>query len=588
MPAAAALWARPLLAGLAFAALTTLAFPAFGLWPLALIAPGPLIWAGWRAGDLARPARAVGLAGRARRLGRRPALAAWLGSAAGILPLWLYQEQWTIEVSRLGYLPMCVTLALLVALAPAMLAIARGGRGTPTAQSSGRWHGAAGAIAWAGPLVWAGAEVFRGEVFFTGYPWLLAGHPLIEAPGVPGLASIIGASGVSALAVAPICLAMAPGRPVIRAARAVGALGLIVAAGFGASALVPRSSERMIRVAVVQTNVPQDNKIGWPIEDRVRDMRRFLELSERAAAARPDLIVWPETMFPGFTLEPRSLEVAREAGLGQDTSLPGRPRVEAVWFADALLQTQARLGIPMLVGALGRDGIRIDPVDFDAEYNSVFAIVDGQIAPQRYDKVHLTPFGEVMPYISNFPALEQALMGFAAGGMSFALSAGAGAHGLTVPVDGEPLHVATPICFEAASGPTTRRLAARPRAHLLVNVTNDGWFGDFDAARLQAAQITRWRAVELATPVVRAANTGLSGAFDIRGRRVHGQFEPGVDRLRTEGVLVVEVAAGAAAPTIFTRLGWSAQWLLLALAAGLVVLGAIHRSSNPAARADEQ
>src|SRR5690606_30188490 len=116
-------------------------------------------------------------------------------------------------------------------------------------------------------------------------------------------------------------------------------------------------------------------------------------------------------------------------------------------------------------------------------------------------------FGEVMPYISNFPALEQALMDLAAGGMSFALRRGADAHGLTVPAGEEPLHIATPICFEAASGPTTRRLAAQPRAHLLVNVTNDGWFGDFDPARLQAAQIARWRAVELATPVVRAANT---------------------------------------------------------------------------------
>src|SRR5690606_20027530 len=197
----------------------------------------------------------------------------------------------------------------------------------------------------------------------------------------------------------------------------------------------------------VQTNIPQDNKIGWPIEERVRDLLRFLELTEQAASAGPDLIVWPETMFPGFTLEPRALEIAREAGLGQDTKLPGRPRIEAAWLADILLETQQRLGIPMLVGAIAVEEMTVDPVDFGAQYNSVFAISGGQIAPQRYDKVHLTPFGEVMPYISNFPALERALLDLGAGGMSFGLSHGASAHGLTVPIGGEPLNIATPICF---------------------------------------------------------------------------------------------------------------------------------------------
>jgi apolipoprotein N-acyltransferase len=470
-------------------------------------------------------------------------------------------------VSRLGYVPMCITLALLVGLAPAMLTVTRRGVG-------------AGTLAWLGPLIWAAAEVFRGEVFFTGYPWLLAAHPLIEAPGIPHLASVVGVYGVSALALVPICLAMAPGRSVIRAARAVGACGLIVAAGFAAGALAPPASDRAVRIAIIQTNIPQDNKTIWAIEDRVRDMQRFLQLTERAAAGQPDLIVWPETMFPGLTLEPGSLRSARAVRFGQRAQLPGEPWIEWASFADALTEAQARLDIPMLVGAIALEGLRTDPVDYTAQYNSVFVIAGGQIAPQRYDKVHLTPFGEVMPYISNFPALEQALMDFAAAGMSFALSRGADAHGLAVPIDGRPLHIATPICFEAASGPTTRRLAAEPRADLLVNITNDGWFGDFDPARLQAAQIARWRAIELATPMVRAANTGASGGFDTRGRPVAGRFEPEGARLRSEGILTLEVRTGARRPTLFARAGWAAPWVLLAAAAGAVVWGVVgsHRT----------
>ncbi len=575
------LWLRPLVAGLMYSLLTALAFAPFDVWPLALIAPAPLLWIGWQTGGRDRPSLRLGRFRRLGQLVRRRAVATWLGSAAGVLPLWLYEVQWTIDVSRLGYVPMSVTLALLVGLAPALLAVAR--RGLP-----------AGAIAWAGPIIWAGAEVFRGEVFFTGYPWLLAAHPLIEAPGLPAMASVVGVYGLGAAVVAPICLALAPGTPLVRSARAAGALALIVALGFGAGALTPAPSDRSIRVAVVQTNVPQDNKTGWQIEQRVRDMERLVELTRQASVSDPDLIAWPETMFPGFTLEPDALALARAAGLGQDSALPDRPRIEAAWFADELLRLQRAIDIPMLVGAIALEGLRADPVAYDAQYNSAYLVHRGRIEPERYDKVHLTPFGEVMPYISAIPALQQALLDLAAAGMPFTLSAGDRPHGLSVPIGAGPVRIATPICFEAASASTCRRIAAAPRADLLFNLTNDGWFGDFDPARIQAAQVARWRAVELATPMVRAANTGISGAFDHRGRPIPGRFAPDgqTGRRRVAGVLVVDVLLGAGRPTLFARGGWIAQWALFGAAGLLVIVGlrgarASKRSTNPPPGADE-
>ncbi|MFG0283237.1 MAG: apolipoprotein N-acyltransferase [Phycisphaerales bacterium JB039] len=576
-PSLVRLWLWPLAAGLLYSAATALAFAPFGFWGFALLSPAPLLWAGWSAGSLPRPARSKGLR-RLRALARSPVLAAWLGASAGALPLWLFEQQWTIDVTRLGYLPMCVTLAMLVGLCPAALGLIRRGLGP-------------GALAWAGPIAWAGVEVFRGEVFFTGYPWLLAAHPLIDAPLGPGLAALVGAYGAGALAVAPAAILLAGGGRRRRVAGAAAALGVLAGVGVLGAALRPAPDDRSIRVAVVQTNVPQDNKIGWRIEDRVRDLERFIELSRRAAEAEPDLIIWPETMFPGMTLEPAALAAARSAELGQDSSLPDRPFVPVTWFADELLALQSELGIPMLVGAIGLEDLRTEPVEFGAQFNSAYVLARGAVAGPRYDKIHLTPFGEVMPYISAIPGLQRLLLDLAATSMPFTLQAGSSERPLELPLSGGMIRAATPICFEAASAPTCRRISAQPRADLLINLTNDGWFGDFDAARIQAEQIARWRAAELAIPLVRAANTGASGAFDHRGRALPWRYHSttGTGRLRTSGVLIVETPLAPDRATPFARGGWIAGWLLLAATGALLAWGLLagRRSSNQDAIADE-
>jgi apolipoprotein N-acyltransferase len=522
-------WWLPLAAGLLHAALFALAFPPFGLWPAALISPVPLIWAAL----LPRPSRWF----------RSPALLV----TAGVLPLHLYEHHWIIDVSGFGFFPMAVILALFSGLF--VWCLSRASRRFPRLP-----------LTLTVPVIWIGVEILRGEIVATGYGWLLLAHPLIDAPLLPRPASLIGTYGVSFL-VALGCGAAADiirKRP-RRMRSAIAGVGAIVAVYIATILTAPSPADpaARMRVAVVQTNLPQDNKLEWTPEQREADFERFDALTRQAAAGSPDLIVWPETMFPGYFLDP--LHIADQRG-----------HVDVVPFNDytpRLLDLQRELKIPMLVGALGADNLRVggEPkrVLFDAMYNSAFLIQDGRIASTRYDKMELTPFGETFPVVWRWPWLQQKLMDFAAHGMTFELSSGRSPVVFRLALDGgkREATIGTPICFEATKPGLCRRLdrAAGNGPRALINLTNDGWFGSFDPGRWQHLQIARWRALELNVPVVRAANTGVSASIDANGGVVAEGV--GVNQFaRADGVLTTDILLGGA-PTIYARsgdvLGWS-------------------------------
>jgi apolipoprotein N-acyltransferase len=201
----------------------------------------------------------------------------------------------------------------------------------------------------------------------------------------------------------------------------------------------------------------------------------------------------------------------------------------------------------MVIGAIGYDNVRFDTstkpltVTDDGQFNSAFLLKGGEVAA-RYDKVQLTPFGEIMPYIHHWPWLQQRLLDFGAGGMSFNLSPGRKPLRLELEVGGQRVAVGTPICFEVTdSGVNRDQLrAGEPIPSLLLNITNDGWFGNFEGGRRQHMEIARWRAVELGVPMVRAANTGISSAFDHRGRPIKIGVDTGGEA-HVDGVMTVEV-----------------------------------------------
>ncbi|MFI4897068.1 MAG: apolipoprotein N-acyltransferase, partial [Phycisphaerales bacterium JB059] len=460
---------------------------------------------------------------------------------------------------------------------------------------------------WGAPVLWGGIEGGRALVAFDGYPWFLVGHPLIDAPrwgsGVPSLAypaSLIGAMGVSALAagVSGLVVDLWSRRP----RRWVGVGLALLGVWIGLGAFVAPASGRAgsMRIGVVQTNVSQDNKIGWRPVDQLRDFQRFAELTVAAARQGPDLIVWPETMAPGQSLDPVSLRTEQAEELVWEIELEGEGIVElgTTELVEQLLSMQEMLGVPMLIGAEGYDNLRFVEradgkfvKDADAFYNSAYIVTGGRAQEPGYHKIKLTPFGEVMPYISLWPWLEAQVTAVGARGMSFDLStAPRVVRPDTVLRDGSRVALATPICFEATMSGVCRRLVferGERRAGVMINLTNDGWFGDAASGRRAHQLCARWRCVELGTSMVRVANTGISCVIDASGRVVREGVDPvpgesgehatgGLERV--DGVLVTDVALAAGVP-VYARIGDLVAWGLIA-GVGLCLVLALRGGSQ--------
>lgn len=526
-----------------------------GVWWLAFVALIPGVIAAERIGRGER----VGGWGAWRSAG-------WF--ALGALPAWAYLHLWITNISALGFVPLSALMAAYSGAGVLAMGVLRRRTGL-----------AMGLIA---PVAWTGMEFLRGEVLWDGYPWGLASHPLIEWAWGAGAASL-GGQYLVLLLLAGVCGALCDAMHArTRRRGSLMAAGWMLAwIGLAWVGAEPGGTLPMVRVAVVQTNVPQDNKTNSTIERELRDWTRFEAMTVEAARASPAFIVWPETMLPGPTLEPSALRRLSDEGvyfnIDPDPAKPEQPtRLAATAFADRLLDVQQELGVPLVVGALGHEGYRVESrdggvlLDWDARYNSAYVIDAGRISRERYDKLRLTPFGEVMPYISAWPWLERKLLDFGARGMSFDLEAGKNPVVLPVRVGAGEVRVVTPICFEVTTAWVCRRLVfagGERRADVIVSLTNDGWFSWWDAGREQHMQIARWRCVELRTWMVRAANTGISAIVDAGGRVAASgvtMADKSRGRSRVEGVLVGEVGVGGPV-TVYARVGDGVGWTMLGL-----------------------
>jgi len=498
--------------GLAHALLLILAFPPVFLPYVALLIPFPAL-----------------LAARIDDKPKRAALVFGLATA----PAWVFFHRWLIDVTLAGYpflvLFLCLYGTLFVLCAQRLRRVAP-------------WWIAA-------PLAWTAVEFFRGQIAFDGYPWYLTAQPL-AATIVNDPLAYLGVYGSGLL------IALITTGAIVGGVPRGGALMLFMFAGIVCidfNATPPEARRNGPSIAVIQTNVPQDNKTGWTLEQRLEDFKRFVQLTREAAASPrpPTLIVWPETMYPGVALDPESINA-----IYRDPRFPH--------FESALFQLQRDIDIPMLVGAHAYDGFRLEEtprglmIESDAEYNSAIMIRDGVSEAERYDKLQLTPFGEVMPYISWSDWLESQLLSIGAPGMAFNLDAGT--KETVFEVNG--IRFATPICFEATMPNVCRRLAyenGERRVDMLVQLTNDGWFGDTAGGRETHLLLARCRAVELGVSVIRAANTGISAVIN-----PEGELNRAADAW-TDGVMRGYVEPPVAIGTIYGRyLGDALGWIALA------------------------
>ncbi len=317
------------------------------------------------------------------------------------------------------------------------------------------------------PALWALSEWLRGWIF-TGFPWLSLGYSQAESP-LRGYAPLAGVFGLSWLVLLCAALLLALMRPTRRGA-AVAALALVLGLGYGLDRIEwTQPQGAPITVSLLQGNIAQDLK--WDAGRFASTVQLYQRMIERSAAR---LTILPETAIPRF------LDLLDPA------------------LVSALAASARRHGGDLIVGVPLRDGA-------GRYYNSAISL--GASPSQRYDKIHLVPFGEFIPpgFGWVLSILKIPLADFSRGSTAQAPLALAGQK------------IAVDICYEDAFGEEIIR--PLPQATLLVNVSNVAWFGD-SLAPHQHLQISQLRALETGRGMLRATNTGMTAIIDHHGHVV--------------------------------------------------------------------
>jgi apolipoprotein N-acyltransferase len=426
------------------------------------------------------------------------------------------------------------------------------------------------------PALWVSLEFLRTHLF-SGLGWNLLAYSQTPWLAAIQVADITGVWGVSFIVVlVNIVIAdllrnvwdKGQGTPRLRSGQArdkrtaiqmmvrpaVVLVTILLVVGYGVWRIPQVTAGPVARVAVVQGNIPQEEK--WDERYLEQILQRYETLTQAVARETPELIVWPETSAPGF--------------VGLEVPLTQR-----------LVDLAQRVGMPLLVGApMGR----VVAAQMRATNSAILIEADGSMA-QRYDKTHLVPFGEFIPFERTAPWLRRILPpigDFIAGHehtvFTLHTSAdtegqGAGDGGRGDSYHPSPLaprpspRFSALICFEDLFPDLARRFV-RNGAQLLLVITNDAWFGP-TAAAYQHAQASTFRAVELRVPVARAANTGWSGCIDAAGRWVGHVADSAGRELFVEGHHTCELPLGVST-TGYLRWGdWFAWGCLLISVVGI-------------------
>ena len=498
--------ALALLSGLLCAA----SFPKFGTPACAWIALSPLIVA---AALSARPDRSIL---------RHPFT---LGLLAGLVYFggtlyWLAGVMATYgDLSPWLSVLIAVLLASYLALYPAVFAV--------LVARAVRRFGAAGV--WFAPCVWVATEWVRGSIG-GGFPGVPLGASQAGVIPIVQLASVTGVYGISALValVATGAAAVAISRRRVHwvGFGAVGALVAVVA-GWGMLRVTTGRLVRtgtVLRVGLLQGNVEQDAKWNPAFRDAI--LRRYIDLSRQAIGAGAGVVIWPEASMPFFfNTESAAAEPVRR--------LAAESRTPFVIGAD-----EAEPGVN---GAPGRI------------YNAAVLLGPDGRSRATYRKMQLVPFGEYVPF--------KDLLFFVKHLVAQVSDFSPGTEPVVFDLGGQRLSVA--ICYESAYPWIARALVERG-SELLATITNDAWF-DRSSAAYQHFEMGAIRAVEEGRFVVRAANTGISGAVDPYGRVLAATrlFEP---LAITVDVRLLDDR------TVYSRVGDLVVWLSLGLT-GLVLPG---------------
>jgi len=421
----------------------------------------------------------LGLHGLEPRRALRLGFLASLAAHSAILH-WIY-----VVTVTYGHAPPVVGV-----LAPVLLAIYIAAFGAAFAWGFRRFAQAGLASPLAAALLWTALDHLR-AFLFTGFPWAVLGYAQHESAALMALAPYTGVYGLSFVTVlvgAALARALgdrAEGRSSgaavwgsLAAAAALYALGLALQAG-GAD-----DPDTSVRIAAIQGNIDQGEK--WSVRRKQDILVAYESLSREAAADGARWIVWPETAVPG--------------------ALEGDPELRARVSALAR-ETDAEL----VLGGVGLTlGGNLRP---SAYFDSAFVVDPSGEIRDRYDKAHLVPFGEYVPFQDLIGVVVKAV---ARGIAPVGVTAGAGPRPVQLAAPGGLVPAGVPICYELLF-PDLVRGFVDGGAQVLLAITNDAWYGR-TGAPYQFLAITALRSAENRVWTVRAANTGVSAIIDSRGR----------------------------------------------------------------------
>ncbi len=393
----------------------------------------------------------------------------------------------------------------------------------------------------ASSVIWVSLEFARASLF-GGLPWSLLGYSQYKALPVIQIADLTGVYGISFLIVmANTALAgfITDGKQ--WRGIAVTTFLFLLVLGYGFSRLNTTERAPVFTISVIQGNIEQDRK--WDPVYQSSTISSYRQLTRDALTSNPGLLIWPETATPFYFLGSNPADRALSADL---------------------IAFERSNNVPLLFGS---PTIRKKSEQSTILRNSAFLLSNKGEVIGRYDKVHLVPFGEYVPFRSVL---------FFAGKMVKSVGdfePGEDHTILILPGDGPsslPVKLGTAICYEIIF-PDLVRQFVNHGASMITTITNDAWFGK-SAAPYQHFSIAVFRAIENRVPVARAANTGVSGFIDAQGHIL------AATDIFTEAYLTKALAPGSTI-TFYTRHGDLFAWFCVFFSFFLLLKAPVINSS---------
>jgi apolipoprotein N-acyltransferase len=470
----------------------------------------------------------VALEGQGPRRGYAIGIVTWLIACCLIV-------QWIVTTVHVyAGAPLYAALGVLAAMAGAMAAYAAAA--FSVARITARFFD--WPTWWTLPPAVAGVELLRNHGPVGGFGWGTLGHSFATVPAFLQLASVVGVSGMTFFAalenaaLARVVYVAWTERRLERRPLLVAVVVVVVWGGFGVVRLQNDVTQGpSVRVALLQPNVNEG------LADLVREseksvLERFHAQERQALAQGADVIVWPEGSFPNRKLRREIGSMANVDLLPEGTSPPPASIV----------------GASVIGREKGPDGKQ-----HWVRHNSGFVVDDELKVLGRFDKTHLVPFGEYVPWPFGAIIRQFIPLGTTTPGTSL--------KPIAVDVKGHKLNVGITICYEGVF-PEISRALARAGANFFANLTDDRWYGVSGMAT-QHLNMYALRAVETGRPVARATNTGISAWVDVHGglHKQTGMYEAAlvVDDVPLQTIDTVYLAIGDAlafASLLFTLCTW--------------------------------